>query len=292
MKASLALTASAPAHAALDVRTPPGERLVPSVQRAMALLDRLAQQREPMSLARLVAELSLPKSSVHGLCNTLLSLGYLHRQSDGAFRIGPRVMTLAGAFVAGTGVAREFNALWEPPGAALEETVVLSVLSGTEVVYIGVHNGDRPLGLAFSVGMRLPAHLAATGKAQLANLPVESVRESFDGVPLTPLTRHGPRRLGTLLSELEQTLERGYAIDDEGVREGVYCIAAPVFDATARAVAGVGVCVHKSMLGSDGGARHRDALLRIAQQLSQRLGGTVPPLRAPTAARHGRRKSS
>ncbi len=163
---------------------------------------------------------------------------------------------------------------------------MLSVLSGTEVVYIGVHNGDRPLGLAFSVGMRLPAHLAATGKAQLAHLPAESVRDAFEGIALPSLTRHGPRRLGTLLTELEQTLQRGYAVDDEGVREGVYCIAAPVFDASARAVAGVGVCVHKSMLGADGGVRHRDALLRLAQQLTQRLGGPASP--APPSARGAR----
>ena len=76
--------------------------LVPAVSRALTLLDQLAKVREPMSLARLASELALPKSSVHGLCNTLMSYGYLRRQSDGAFLIGPRVMTLAEAFVSGT----------------------------------------------------------------------------------------------------------------------------------------------------------------------------------------------
>ena len=70
------------------------------------------REREPMSLARLASELALPKSSVHGLCNTLVSFGYLRRQADGAFLIGPRVMSLAEAFVSGTDVAQEFNALW------------------------------------------------------------------------------------------------------------------------------------------------------------------------------------
>ena len=72
---------------------------VPAVTRALSLLDRLAQQREPMSLSRLAAELALPKSSVHGLCNTLLSFGYLRRQPDGSFLIGPGVMSLAEAFI-------------------------------------------------------------------------------------------------------------------------------------------------------------------------------------------------
>ena len=109
---------------------------MPAVTRALALLERLAQQREPMSLAQLTAELALPKSSVHGLCSTLMSFGYLRRQPDGAFLIGPRVMSLAEAFVSGTDVAQEFNALWADAGAAPAETVVLSVLNGTDALYV------------------------------------------------------------------------------------------------------------------------------------------------------------
>ena len=67
---------------------------------------------------------------------TLVSFGYLRRQPDGAFLIGPRVMGLAEAFVAGTDVAQEFNALWADGGVAPEETVVLSVLSGNEALYV------------------------------------------------------------------------------------------------------------------------------------------------------------
>ena len=43
--------------------------------------------------------------------------------------------------------------------------MILSVLDGADVVYVAVRNGIRPLGMAFSVGMRLPAYRAATGRA-------------------------------------------------------------------------------------------------------------------------------
>ena len=234
-----------------------------------------------MNLARLSAELDLPKSSVHGLCNTLLSFGYLRRQDDGGFRIGPRVMTLAEAFVAGTNVAEEFNGLWRDPAVAPDETIILSVLSGAEVVYVGARNGRRPLGLAFNVGMRLPAHLAATGKAMLAFQPPQAIRALFGPGLLQQLTGKGPRRLSDLVRELELTRSRGHSIDDETVRHGVYCFGAPVFDAGGHAVAGVGVCLNKAMLGSDGGARHRDAVLQAARVLSQRLGGEPPSALVP-----------
>ena len=253
---------------------------MPAVTRALSLLDRLAQQREPMSLAQLTSELALPKSSVHGLCNTLMSFGYLRRQTDGAFLIGPRVMTLAEAFVSGTDVAQEFSALWANAGAAPEETVVLSVLSGTDALYVAVRNSARPLGLAFNVGMRLPAHLSGSGKAMLAFRAPDEVRGIFAAGPLTRLTRKGPRDIEALLKELALTRKRGYSVDDETVREGVYSFGAPVFDASGQVVAGVAVCINKALLGADRGERHRDAALAVARTLSQRLGADSP---APAA---------
>jgi len=74
--------------------------------------------------------------------------------------VNPDFVSLAEAFVANTDVAREFNALWKDAATAPDETMLLSILNGTEVVYVAARNGARPLGLAFNVGMRLPAHLA------------------------------------------------------------------------------------------------------------------------------------
>jgi DNA-binding IclR family transcriptional regulator len=249
--------------------------LVPAVTRALTLLDRLAQQREPMSLAQLTHELALPKSSVHGLCNTLMSFGYLRRQPDGAFLIGPRVMSLAEAFVSGTDVAQEFNALWADAGFAPEETVVLSVLSGGDALYVAVRNSARPLGLAFNVGMRLPAYLSGSGRATLAYRDPDEVRKLYAAGLNTHLTRKGPREIEALLKELALNRKRGYSIDDEAVREGVYSFGAPVFDASGQALAGVACCINKALLGADRGERHRDAVLAVARTLSQRLGGDV-----------------
>jgi DNA-binding IclR family transcriptional regulator len=249
-----------------------GSGLVPAVSRALALLERLADARGPLTLARLSSDLGLPKSSVHGLLSTLVSFGYLRRQPDGAYLIGPRVMGLAEAFVSGTDVAQEFAALWDR-GDAPEETVVLSVLSGTEALYVAVRNSARPLGLAFNVGMRLPAYLSGSGKAMLAFLPTDEVRRRFAEGLGTRLTRKGPRSIEALLKELALTRKRGYSIDEEAVREGVISFGAPVFGVAGDVVAAVSVCINKALLGADHGARHLDAALAVAAALTERLGG-------------------
>lgn len=248
---------------------PPG--LVPAVVRAVAVMDLLARQREPVSMAHVAQALDLPKSSVHGLCNTLLSFGYLRRTDNGALQIGPGVMSLAEAFVASTSVAGEFEALWRGAPAP-EETLILSVLNGTEVVYVGVRNGSRPLGLNFTIGMRLPAHLAATGKAMLAHLPALKLHALFPPGPLPRLTARGAASQAELLDELAQCRAQGFSIDDEGIREGVVALGAPIFDASGQPVAGLGVCLNKAVLSAEQMARQRDVVLQAARTLSHRLG--------------------
>jgi IclR family transcriptional regulator, blcABC operon repressor len=257
---------------------------VPAVARAVALLDLLAAQGEPMSVTRLAARLDLPKSSVHGLCHTLAAAGLLRRQDDGNWFIGPAVMGLAHAFMGRTTPAQEFDALWQELAAPPEDTVILSVLDGIDVVYVAARNGDRPLGLAFRVGMRLPAHLAASGRAMLAWSDEATLRAlgSLGANGRLPAYRRGaaPMTMKALQEELQRTRERGFSIDDEGIRAGVYCIGAPVFDASGRAVAGIGVCIHKGLLDARAEARHRAVVADIARQLTHRLGGAMPRERA------------
>ena len=251
----------------------------------MALLDRLASKRGPVSMASLAAELALPKSSMHGLCNTLLSCGYLQRQADGCLSIGPRVMTLAEAFVASSDVAREVDALWlaTSPQQAPDETMVLSVLDGDSVLYLAVRNSSRPLGLAFNRGMRLPAHLAATGRAMLAFLAPALVLPLLANPPLAALTPRSLTAPDALAAELAATRERGFGIDDEGVRLGVYGLAAPVLDAGGRPVAGVGVCLNKATLNAADLACQQQRVQDTALALSRRLGGGAP-LPRPTSS--------
>jgi len=245
--------------------------LVPAVARAVAVMDLLARRREPLSMAHLATALALPKSSVHGLCNTLLNFGYLRRADNGTLQIGPSVMSLAEAFVASTSVAGEFEALWRGVPAP-DETLILSVLNGTEVVYVAVRNGSRPLGLGFTIGMRLPAHLAATGKVMLAHLPALRLNALFPPGPLKLLTDRGPANQAELLKELATCREQGYSVDDEGIREGVVALAAPIFDATGQPVAGLGVCLNKAVLNAEQMERQREVVVQAARTLSQRLG--------------------
>ncbi|MES2890178.1 MAG: IclR family transcriptional regulator [Pseudomonadota bacterium] len=245
--------------------------LVPAVVRAMALLELLAKERKAMGLGQLASNLALPKSSAHGLCRTLTTLGYLRRQSDGAFLIGPRVMSLSHAFVDQATPAQEFDRFWRDRDQP-QETVILSVLDGTDVVYVAVRSGVRPLGMAFTVGMRLPAWRTATGRAMLAFRAPEALKQLFPQPRLPAILHYPAMRRSALMAELDRTRERGHGIDDEGIRQGVYCLAVPVFGPSNDTVAGVGICLQKAVLTPRLEVQQRRLVSQVAQQLSRRLG--------------------
>ncbi|MCZ7560713.1 MAG: IclR family transcriptional regulator [Burkholderiaceae bacterium] len=255
-------------------RSAPAPPLVPAVERAVRLVDHLAGLRRPQPLAELSKALGLPKSSLHGLLNTLAALGLATRNERGIrYALGPKPVQWAGAFGQQSGVVAAFDAAAAGLPALREEAIMLAVLDGAEVLYLSCRPGTRALAVNFRVGGRFPASCTSSGKAMLATLPAERVRELFGGVALPRLTRHGVGSVSALLRQLAEFRAQGYAVDDEETAEGMHCFGAPVFAAgRSEAVAAVAV----SLIKASTGARRRDevvaAIRELAARVSQRLG--------------------
>ncbi|WP_417252080.1 IclR family transcriptional regulator [Castellaniella sp.] len=247
----------------------------PAVGRAAAILDLISKAGSPQSLADLTHALNLPKSSLHGLCATLEQLNLLTRLDSGQVTLGPHVMLWANAFLAHVNITQEFFASWDDMRVLPEETITLSVRDGGEVVYIACRNGSRPLGYTFRTGLRIPAVYTATGLAMLSTLPNESVRKLLDNTDWpTPLTAKGLRSMDDLLPELQEVRRRGYSIDREAVREGMYCFGASVFDShNPEAIAGVAVSILANEVDPALEEHAGQAMRKLADRLSERLGG-------------------
>lgn len=255
---------------------PTDKPAAPAVVRATAVLDLIAGSTIPLSLADLARELQLPKSTLHGVCATLVQLNLITRLDSGQMTLGPHVMLWANAFLARIDITQEFFASWDDMRVLPEETITLSIRDGNEVVYIACRNGSRPLGFTFRTGMRLPSVYTATGKAMLSTLPDEGVRKLLGGrggAWPEPLTSMGPRNVDELLAELAEVRRCGYSVDREGVREGMYCFGAPVFDSNGpEAVAGVAVSILSNQVDRVVQERAGGAMQKLANRLSERLG--------------------
>lgn len=244
----------------------------PALRRSVHILDLVSESVNPPTFTEIVTLLGLPKSSVHGLCITLVELGLLHRCEAGTYRLGPHTMSWANGFLRQTDLVAEFQSLLSERQELSPFTVTLTLLDGAQVIYLACANSNTALGFTFRIGMRLPAPFTATGKAILSTLSDEEVRQRFSAQWPAPLTLQSVATRDALLAELAATRQRGFSIDSGQVREGMLCIGAAVYDFSGTAIAGLAVSMLEVEATTETIADTGRALLAISQSLSARMG--------------------
>lgn len=181
------------------------------------------------------------------------------------------------AFEVGSGYSRQapLQRIARRPLADLVDrvghTAHLAVLHGRDVLYVVEERAPGRPPLVTDVGVRLPAHLTASGRAILARLPAPQVRALYPNAAAF-VDRHGsgPRTLGALRTVLQETRQRGYAVEHGEVTPGLASVAAAVLDHNGHPVAGVAVTYDADA----GAAGLSEQVLRTAEGLTRRIGGT------------------
>lgn len=190
-------------------------------------MELLAERSEPLGLSTIARALGLPKSSVANLCSALVDAQML-RSTETGFALGQRVAQLGAAYLGSVDEVGLFHEACGLLGVGANETAQLATLTDRlEVIYLARREGIHPVRLASTPGRALPATCTATGKAMLATFDPDEIEDRL--IELEPLARLTPRSITSvpvLMGELERIRDRGYAVDDEEVVEGVVCVAA------------------------------------------------------------------
>jgi DNA-binding IclR family transcriptional regulator len=195
-----------------------------SVDRALGLLRTIATSPVPLRFADLEQQSGLPKATLHQLLGSLLSTGWVTRDPEtGWLAVGIAAFEVGTRFPVQQSL-REVSApiLAELLGE-LNETMHFGMLVDGDVVYIDRAVSSHPIRYAAPLGHRLPAYATGLGKAMLSALPDGDVQEFYpDG--LMPITDHTITSMGALLTELKETRDRGFSLEDQESTPGVRCI--------------------------------------------------------------------
>ncbi|MGZ4429410.1 MAG: IclR family transcriptional regulator [Nocardioidaceae bacterium] len=249
---------------------------VPAATRAMRVLRFLAAQPDPVTLDRLAAAVGIPRSTAYHLVNAMIDEGFVaHLPEEHRYGLG------VAAFEVGSGYARQapLQRIARRPLAHLVDTVGhsahLAVPHGRDVLYVLEERAPGRPPLVTNVGVRLPAHLTASGRAVLAALPAAQVRALYPDRSAF-VDRHGlgPTSLSALRALLAETRQRGYAVEEGEVTPGFASVAAPVLDHNGHPVAGVAVTFPAD--DPPDLRRTTSATQATAAALTRRLGGTPP----------------
>ena len=248
---------------------------VPAATRALRVLRFLAGQPDPVTLDRLATAVGLPRSTAYHLLGAMIEEGFVvHLPDEHRYGLG------VAAFEVGTGYARQepLQRITRRHLAALVDrvgqTAHLAVLHGRDVLYVLEERAPGRPPLVTDVGVRLPAHLTASGRAILSALPSAQVRALYPDRDAF-VDRHGlgPSSLSALRSLLSETRQRGYATEAGEVTPGFASVAAAVLDHNRHPVAGVAVTYAVADPPADL-RRTIAATRRTAATLTARLGGS------------------
>lgn len=252
------------------------EARIQSIGRAKALLDVMGEG-DWVSLRDLAAETGLVKTTAFNLVNALADVGLVERDADaGAYRLGLPLL------VYGRSVERRLDivSIAKPHlvqlCTATRETVNLALPGPSDATIVESLEGSHNLRVTSYSGTSASYHATACGRALLAYQP-ESFRQFVYSTgrlaKLTDKTIVAPEELEQLL---EDCRTRGWTLEVEENEAGSACIAAPIFDATGKAVASVSVAGPAARFQPGMREQLADTLVQHLSRISEELGRSFP----------------
>jgi len=202
---------------------------ISSLEKGLKALEVIVENGE-LSVTRTAALLSLNRASAHRFISTLRDLGYVrknpHNHYEATFKLLELGMKQANKFE----IRRLAKPLMRDLAAKFDETVNLGLLDQGQMVYLDKVESRELLRMDSGVGTTCQPQTTALGKAMLAFLPADELEEHLraaEWAALTPNTIVSPDQFR---KELDNVRRLGYAVDNEELAQGLYCLGAPIFD--------------------------------------------------------------
>lgn len=263
-----------PAWSIPSLREP---RYSQSLERGLAILGCFTPQRPVLGIADIADELGMSRSTTHRYVITLVALGYLEQGASRKYRLGLRVTDLGMSALNSTGLREHSHPYLEELRQRTSYTVNLSVLDGSDILYVdrarSFRRGQSKIDLGLHPGSRLPAYCTSMGKLLMAYLPEPEQRDLFSEMKLTKRAPNTITSKKALRSELDEVADAGFAVNDEELAPELHSISAPVRNEAREVVAAVNMAAHSSMISLE---ELVDALgphlVSTADRISARLG--------------------
>lgn len=255
---------------------------VPALRNGLSVLRLLAGHAGPVSAAAIARDLELPRSTTYHLLNELTAAGFVtHLPAERRYGLGIAAFELGSAYLRHDPLERLAGPLLRKLVDRIGHTAHLGVLHGNESLYLIKERPARPETLVTDVGVRLPAHLTASGRAMLQHVPAAHVRALFPAAASFVLrTSRGPNSLAALRRTLATERRLGWSVEDGHVTAGFASVAAAVFDHGSRPMAAISVTL-RHLCPDDGSCEETfpdlaEAVAATAATLTTHIGGTRP----------------
>lgn len=250
---------------------------VPAATRTLALLRTMAELGQPTTADRLARKLSIPRSSCYQLLEVLEDQGFaIHYPEERRWGLGLAAWELGSAYQRHEPLERLARPILAKLVSELNRkaNVVghLAILDGSDVLYLLEERPVRSLRLVTDVGVRLPAHLTASGRAMLQHLEKKQIAATFRGRDLTNRTNLGPKNLVELENLLKVERAQGFALEVDEVTMGYASVGTAILDNLGHPLAAIAITLQSNQLEKLQLSQLAMLLEKAASDLSRKFG--------------------
>lgn len=244
---------------------------VGSLAKGLRVLRAFNETTDRMTVSDVAQFTELSRAGARRLLLTLHALGYM--DTDGKYYcLTPKVLELGFSYLGAQHWLNRATPLLEKLRETLNEAVSVTVIQGTEVVYVARFQTDRVMTMAMDIGSRKPAFCTAMGRVLLASLPETKVREVLITSDIKSYTSKTLTDLNDLTNAICETRSKGYCIIDQELENSLVAVSVPLLNYQGQTLAAVNVCGHPSNLSlEDLETRCLPALQDTTKNLSQLL---------------------
>lgn len=246
---------------------------VPNLERALKIIEHLAESPECSTMAEIARVLGYPNNSVFRIISSLENNGYVVRDPKNKhFRISRKLLSLGyQALVETSLVERSVDILRELRDNT-GETALIGTLLEKEGVVLDQVLSHEPIKFMVSPGTRFALHTAAPAKAILAFADKHELEHQIDGLKFSRMTPKTISSIKEYKATLETVRQKGYAVDLEEEVTGIICISAPILDYRGKPAAAIWVTGPKFRISSERVPEIGQCVMKHAEILSIRLG--------------------
>jgi IclR family KDG regulon transcriptional repressor len=203
-------------------------RRVPAIDKCFAILDLLADSKEPLGISDISGKLNLNKSTVFHIVHTLMDLNVLENQRDGKFVFGTRFYILGNMAGKRSKLIQTAHPFMERINEETKLSAFLGLRSDRQAILIDKVDSAYGIKLSSEIGMQMPILAGAGIKAMLCQLSDEEIEEILARTELKRYTPNSIVRKAAYKKEILEVRRQGIAYDREEYIEGMVALAIPI----------------------------------------------------------------
>ena len=252
---------------------------VQCVDRALLIIETLAEDDEGYRLSDLAVRTGLSTSTVHRLLATLEKRRFVQFDRDESkWHVGAQCFAVGATFTRRRNFVAQAMPYLRKLRDLTRETANLAVVDDQSIIVLTRMESREIMRSLTKVGGRVAMVASGVGKAVLATYSDKDVNAIICRQGMPRLTEKSIVRPSELFRELEAIRRQGYAVDDEEARMGLRCVAAVVYNDCGEPLAAISVSGMSSRMIDEQLPKIGKIVCDAAAEITAALGGVVPAL--------------